>query len=172
MNGTMKAIVSLWIYARYPSWQSWEHLFVPVVLACMHLCVDAVSYTVLLMEIVQLHAYFFHPFSSNRAATSLFLSWEMAYLCGDIIFLNYDMMLLTHWCNVTMYWSKSMPRKQSHHMDPSLQHKVVWKACSKFRLFAQAAHLPCRLQNKLMLIINMQWYPKPVVILMCLILFL
>lgn len=67
----------------------------------MHLCVGAGSYTILLMETVQLYA-FFHPFISNRAATSLYLSWEMAYLCGDIILLHYNM-ILTHWCNVIMY---------------------------------------------------------------------
>lgn len=155
----------------HPPWQDWKHFFFPVILVCMHLSVGAGSFAVLLMEMVQLYA-FFHPFVSNRAATSLYLSWEMAYLCGDIILLHYDMMLLTHWCNVIMYWSKSMPRKQFHHMAQSCNVKSYEGAWGKSRPFAQAAGLPCKLQSILMLINNAQWNPEQIVTLMCLILFL
>lgn len=55
----------------HPPRQDWKHFF-PVILVCMHLSVGAGSYAVLLMEMVQLYA-FFHPFVSNRAATSVFV---------------------------------------------------------------------------------------------------
>lgn len=123
------------------------------------------------MEKVRLDA-FFHLFSCNRAATSLCLSWEMAYLCGDIILLHYDMMLLTHCCNVIMCWSRSMPRKQFHHMAQTCNTKSYEGACGEFRPFAQVAALPCKVQSKVVSISNVQWTPKWTVALMCLSLFL
>lgn len=130
------------VYPLQPQWQDWKHLF-SVLLECMHLRVCASSYMCCWWKSCSfmLPPLYTHPFSCNRAATSLYLSWEMAYLCGDMILLHYNMMLLTHWCSVIMYRSKSMPRKQFHHMAQSCTAKSYETACGKCRIFSSSGWL-------------------------------